>query len=212
MGALPAWPIRDLRSDHAGETGAVAIYRGILAISRSNEIHSFGEAHLQTEQQNLQLIETILPRNARSAFLPLWRVARSLPDKPLSSIRKALRPIYCSPQISCALPRTIWLSFPTANLPLGRTTGTARWSTKTTPISSTCTTLCERQEWKTRCSGRRPLLHTTVHDYRTFDDRCGSLAAVSTADIGRPLSGAKRTFDPGALNDRFRPKAVIRRT
>ena len=41
VGALPAWLIRDLRSDHAGETGAVAIYRGILAISQSNEIRSF---------------------------------------------------------------------------------------------------------------------------------------------------------------------------
>ena len=75
VGALPAWLVCDLRSDHAGETGAVAIYRGILAISQNNETRSFAEAHLQTEQQHLELIETILPRNARSAFLPLWRVA-----------------------------------------------------------------------------------------------------------------------------------------
>ena len=72
---LPAWLVRDLRSDHAGETGAVAIYRGMLAISWSNEIRSFAEAHLQTEYQHLELIETILPRNARSVFLPLWRIA-----------------------------------------------------------------------------------------------------------------------------------------
>lgn len=73
--AFPAWLVRDLRSDHAGETGAVAIYRGILAISRNKEIRCFAETHLQTETQHLELIETILPRNARSAFLPLWRVA-----------------------------------------------------------------------------------------------------------------------------------------
>jgi demethoxyubiquinone hydroxylase (CLK1/Coq7/Cat5 family) len=75
VGALPAWLVRDLRSDHAGEMGAVAIYRGILAVSRKNEIRSFAETHLRTEQQHLELIETILPRNTRSTFLPLWRVA-----------------------------------------------------------------------------------------------------------------------------------------
>ena len=32
---IPAWLRRDLRSDHAGESGAVEIYRGILAVSRS---------------------------------------------------------------------------------------------------------------------------------------------------------------------------------
>ena len=75
VGALPDWLVCDLRSDHAGETGAIAIYRGILAISQNNETRSFAEAHLQTEQQHLELIETILPRNARSALLPLWRLS-----------------------------------------------------------------------------------------------------------------------------------------
>ena len=75
VGALPAWLVRDLRSDHAGETGAVAIYLGILAVSRSDEIRRIAKKHLKTEQQHLELIETILPRNAQSVFLPLWRVA-----------------------------------------------------------------------------------------------------------------------------------------
>ena len=33
-GALPIAMQRDLRSDHAGETGAVFIYRGILSCTR----------------------------------------------------------------------------------------------------------------------------------------------------------------------------------
>lgn len=33
-GLLPASLVADLRSDHAGETGAVVIYRGILAVTR----------------------------------------------------------------------------------------------------------------------------------------------------------------------------------
>lgn len=74
-GALPTWLTRDLRSDHAGEKGAVAIYRGILAVSRAADIRTFAEAHLKTEQEHLELIETVLPRSTQSAFLPLWRVA-----------------------------------------------------------------------------------------------------------------------------------------
>ena len=71
----PAWLVGDLRSDHAGETGAVAIYRGILAVSRDADIRSFAESHLKTEQQHLDLMEQVLPARDRSMFLPLWRVA-----------------------------------------------------------------------------------------------------------------------------------------
>ena len=73
--ALPAWLVRDLRSDHAGETGAVAIYQGMLAVSRDLEIRAFAEAHLKTEQKHLELIEAVLPRRSRSILLPLWRLA-----------------------------------------------------------------------------------------------------------------------------------------
>lgn len=74
-GRLPAWLIRDLRSDHAGETGAVAIYRGILATSRDAGVLAFADAHLKTEQRHLALIETVLPQKSRSVLLPLWRLA-----------------------------------------------------------------------------------------------------------------------------------------
>ncbi len=74
-GRIPAWLTRELRSDHAGETGAVAIYRGILAVSRNAEIRRFAAAHLKTERRHRELIETVLPLKARSLFLPIWRVA-----------------------------------------------------------------------------------------------------------------------------------------
>lgn len=73
--AYPQWLVRDLRSDHAGETGAVAIYRGILAISRDPEIRRFATAHMATEQQHLIRLEEVLSAKRRSIFLPLWRVA-----------------------------------------------------------------------------------------------------------------------------------------
>ena len=76
--AWPSWPIelrRELRTDHAGEAGAVMIYRGILAVSRDPQVREFAQHHLQTEARHLELIEAIVPPAGRSHLLPLWRVA-----------------------------------------------------------------------------------------------------------------------------------------
>ncbi|HQT38598.1 MAG TPA: demethoxyubiquinone hydroxylase family protein [Acidocella sp.] len=67
--------IGDLRSDHAGETGAVAIYRGILAMSRDLAVRNFAVAHLATEQEHLARLGAILTPGRRSILLPVWRVA-----------------------------------------------------------------------------------------------------------------------------------------
>ncbi len=64
-----------LRSDHAGETGAVCIYRGILTISRDPEVRDFAIHHLATEQRHLNLMEEVLPPEYRSRLLPAWRLA-----------------------------------------------------------------------------------------------------------------------------------------
>ncbi len=72
---VPDDMLRDLRSDHAGETGAVAIYRGILALTRDPEARDFARHHLATEQLHLELMQQILPPRLRSRLLPLWRVA-----------------------------------------------------------------------------------------------------------------------------------------
>ena len=66
---------KDLRSDHAGETGAVMIYKGILAVSRDPEIQSFASDHLKTEQEHLALFESWLPPNDKSMLLLLWKVS-----------------------------------------------------------------------------------------------------------------------------------------
>lgn len=73
--AGPARLAGDLRSDHAGETGAVQIYRGILAVSRDPAVRAFAEHHLATEQGHLALIEALVPAVPRSRLLPLWRPA-----------------------------------------------------------------------------------------------------------------------------------------
>lgn len=71
----PAWLIKDLRSNHAGEVGAVWIYRGILAISNDNSIRIFAQKHLETEQSHLREIEKLLPHNQRSRLLLFWKAA-----------------------------------------------------------------------------------------------------------------------------------------
>ena len=73
--AFPREVVRELRTDHAGETGAVMIYRGVLAVARDPELRAFAAHHLDTEQQHLGLIEAVVPPRDRSALLPLWRLS-----------------------------------------------------------------------------------------------------------------------------------------
>ena len=70
---IPNNIIPDLRTDHAGETGAVFIYKGILLVSKDKEIIEFAENHLLTETKHLELIEKILPDNEKSKLLFLWK-------------------------------------------------------------------------------------------------------------------------------------------
>ena len=73
--AYPHWLERELRSNHAGESGAVAIYRGILAVSRSEQVRAFAQRHLVSEQRHLRTIESHLPSGRRSKLPRLWRAA-----------------------------------------------------------------------------------------------------------------------------------------
>ena len=70
-----SWLQRELRTDHAGETGAIAIYDGILAMSSCKKVRGFATRHRETEKQHLQRIESLLPASQRSILLPVWRIA-----------------------------------------------------------------------------------------------------------------------------------------
>ena len=72
---LPAALAADLRTDHAGETGAVWMYRGVLGVARDSALRDFALRHRATEQGHLRRIEAWLPPSARSRLLPVWRVA-----------------------------------------------------------------------------------------------------------------------------------------
>jgi ubiquinone biosynthesis monooxygenase Coq7 len=67
--------VRDLRSDHAGEVGAVEIYRGMLAATRSPELKAFADLHLETEVRHRRFFDNWLPWRHQSRVLWLWRAA-----------------------------------------------------------------------------------------------------------------------------------------
>ena len=73
--SLPAEVLADLRTDHAGETGAVRIYHGVLRFARDPALRAFAQRHLATEQAHLALVETWLPTSDRSRLLPIWHIA-----------------------------------------------------------------------------------------------------------------------------------------
>ena len=75
--ALPLDPalVRELRSDHAGEIGAVEIYRGILAVSRDPAVRDFARDHAATEREHRAFFDQWLPARARTRLRPLWRAA-----------------------------------------------------------------------------------------------------------------------------------------
>ena len=72
---LPAWVFADLRTDHAGEVGAVCIYKGVLLFAQDPALRAFAEHHLDTEKKHLRLISAWLPSSQHSRLLPLWRLA-----------------------------------------------------------------------------------------------------------------------------------------
>lgn len=71
----PSEVIADLRTDHAGETGALCIYQGVLQFARDQGVRAFAARHLETEAEHLRQIEAWLPQTDRSRLLPLWRLA-----------------------------------------------------------------------------------------------------------------------------------------
>lgn len=70
----PEWVWVALRTDHAGETGAVWIYKGILLTSRDADVKAFARTHMRTESRHLHEISEILPQERRSKLVWLWRV------------------------------------------------------------------------------------------------------------------------------------------
>ena len=70
---IPKFIIPDLRTNHAGETGAVYIYKGILTVTKDPELINFSKRHLKTEESHLDLINKIIPEDKKSKILIIWK-------------------------------------------------------------------------------------------------------------------------------------------
>jgi ubiquinone biosynthesis monooxygenase Coq7 len=69
---------QELRSDHAGEVGAVAIYQGMRFVAKlrgDQELLAFADSHSVTEIQHLEKISQLIPESQRSKLSPIWQVA-----------------------------------------------------------------------------------------------------------------------------------------
>ena len=69
------WLTAALRTDHAGEYGAVYLYRAILRFTRDPVVIEFASQHLETETTHLERMEALLEPKDLTKLLPLWRVA-----------------------------------------------------------------------------------------------------------------------------------------
>tara|TARA_Y100000766_G_scaffold202316_1_gene174367 strand:+ start:846 stop:1367 length:522 start_codon:yes stop_codon:yes gene_type:complete len=72
---LPKSFIPLFRTNHAGETGAVYIYKAILLVSKDKDVVDFSKKHLKTESDHLSIIEEILEEGDRSKLIFLWKIA-----------------------------------------------------------------------------------------------------------------------------------------
>jgi len=63
-----------IRSDHAGETGAVWIYKGASLAFWSQKIRNMAFEHGETEKQHLVVMDYLLPISKRSKLIFLWKI------------------------------------------------------------------------------------------------------------------------------------------
>jgi len=63
-----------LRSDHAGETGAVELYRGLIRRSRDPLVSDFARRHLAAEEKHLAGFGELLGARKPTLLLSLWRI------------------------------------------------------------------------------------------------------------------------------------------
>ena len=69
------WLTAALRTDHAGEYGAVCLYQAILRVTSDPVIIEFASQHLETETTHLERMEALLEPKDLTKLLPLWKVA-----------------------------------------------------------------------------------------------------------------------------------------
>jgi demethoxyubiquinone hydroxylase (CLK1/Coq7/Cat5 family) len=144
---FPAWLQTELKTDHAGEYGAVEIYRGALLGARLREglgftgedtqrMISFCEHHMSTEQMHLNVMLQLVPEAARTKLQGVWWLsARVLGLVPALAGPRALYwtvmavEAPCASSLSCCVPMrssTGFFLFPFSFFPISFPSGALR--------------------------------------------------------------------------------------
>ncbi len=63
-----------MRSNHAGETGAVWIYKAASLAFWSSSIRQMATEHIDTEHEHLLVMTHLVPANERSKLIVVWRI------------------------------------------------------------------------------------------------------------------------------------------
>ena len=66
---IPIFMIKWMRSNHAGETGAVWIYKGASCIFWNTKISKMSKEHILTETNHLIVMENLLTSNEKSKLI-----------------------------------------------------------------------------------------------------------------------------------------------
>jgi ubiquinone biosynthesis monooxygenase Coq7 len=72
---------QEMRSNHAGELGAVFIYKGakkaldMKKILKNDPMYIFVETHLQTENYHLEIMEQLVDKSERTKLQTLWKIS-----------------------------------------------------------------------------------------------------------------------------------------
>ena len=72
--SIPKNMVGWMRSNHAGETGAVWIYLGAKCIFWNKKIKVMSKEHYQTEKNHLIIMNHLLSNKSKSKLLILWRI------------------------------------------------------------------------------------------------------------------------------------------
>ena len=72
--SIPKNMVGWMRSNHAGETGAVWIYLGAKCIFWNKKIKLMSKEHYQTEKNHLIIMNHLLSNKSKSKLLILWRI------------------------------------------------------------------------------------------------------------------------------------------
>jgi demethoxyubiquinone hydroxylase (CLK1/Coq7/Cat5 family) len=122
---LAARAVSDLRSDHAGEWGAVKIYEGMewaanvrlsydtdaLALLR---LIDFTKRHKESECRHLIVMSHMLPAQHRTRLLPLWTAAGFLLGAVSESAPQPWRACCCICVLICCVQIPVFFGGPTA--------------------------------------------------------------------------------------------------